>query len=197
MGQQPAGLIGTEQPLSELYDVLLLDLDGVVYIGADAVPGAADALKRARDAGLGARFVTNNASRPAPVVAEHLRELGVQCDDDEVVTSAQAAAGLLAQRFDPGAPILVVGGAGLYWALEQDGLAGVGSMDDEPVAVVQGFGPDVGWRSTMRRQATTSPAGSSPSPRSAPAVSRTSNRWSPPCERATNRSRSIGCTRST
>ena len=37
-------------------------------------------------------------------------------------------------------------------------------------------GPDVGWRSTIRRQATTSPAGSSPSPRSAPAVSRTSRR---------------------
>ena len=140
------GLIGTDRPLSQLYDVLLVDLDGVVYIGPDAVPGAAEALRRARDAGMGARFVTNNASRPAPVVAQHLRDLGVDCGDEEVVTSAQAAAGLLADRFDPGAKILVVGGAGLYWALEQDGLAGVGSMDDEPVAIVQGFGPEVGWR---------------------------------------------------
>lgn len=142
----PAGLIGTDQPLSELYDVLLLDLDGVVYIGADAVPGAAEALTQARNAGMGARFVTNNASRPAPIVAQHLRDLGVDCTDDEVVTSAQAAAGLLAERFGTGAKILVIGGEGLYWALEQEGLTGVGSVDDAPVAVVQGFGPDVGWR---------------------------------------------------
>src|SRR5436190_541114 len=67
MEQHAAGLIGTEQPLSELYDVLLLDLDGVVYIGPDAVPGAAEALVCARKAGLGARVVINNAFRPAPV----------------------------------------------------------------------------------------------------------------------------------
>ncbi len=141
-----AGLIGTDQPLCELYDVLLLDLDGVIYIGPDAVPGAAHAMAQARAAGMGARFVTNNASRPAPVVAQHLRDLGVECADDEAVTSAQAASGLLAQRFGPGARILVIGGEGLYWALAQDGLVGVGSMDEAPVAVVQGFGPDVGWR---------------------------------------------------
>ena len=144
--RQPARLIGTDQPLSELYDVLLLDLDGVVYIGPDAVPGAAEALKTARAAGMGARFVTNNASRPAPVVAAHLRELGVDCTDQEVVTSAQTAAGLLAGRFGKSARILVVGGEGLYWALDQENLIGVGTVEDDPVAVVQGFGPDVGWR---------------------------------------------------
>jgi HAD superfamily hydrolase (TIGR01450 family) len=141
-----AGLIGCSQPLTQVYDVLLLDLDGVVYIGADPVPGAAQALHAARSAGVAARFVTNNASRPAPVVAQHLRDLGVEAGDDEVVTSAQAAAGLLAARVHPGARILVVGGEGLYWALAQEGLTPVASMDDDPVAVVQGFSPDLGWR---------------------------------------------------
>jgi glycerol-1-phosphatase len=141
-----AGLIGCSRPLTQAYDVLLLDLDGVVYIGADPVPGAAEALAAARAAGVAARFVTNNASRPAPVVAQHLRDLGVEAADDEVVTSAQAAAGLLAARFGPGARILVVGGEGLHWALGQEGLTPVASMADDPVAVVQGFSPDLGWR---------------------------------------------------
>jgi glycerol 3-phosphatase-2 len=140
------GLLGTERPLTELFDVLLLDLDGVVYIGPDAVPGAAQALARARADGVRASFVTNNASRPAPTVAAHLRELGIDAADDEVVTSAQAAAGLLAARLPAGAPVLVVGGEGLDWALRQEGLTPVRSMDDVPQAVVQGFSPDVGWR---------------------------------------------------
>ncbi len=57
-------------------------------------------------------------------------------------------------------------------------------------------GPHVGWRSTMRRQATTNPAVSSPSPRSAPAVPRTNDSASAPRALATYRSRSMGCTHS-
>lgn len=141
-----ARLTGSTGPLVEAFDLALLDLDGVVYIGPDAVPYAADALDRARNAGMVLRFVTNNASRPARTVADHLSEIGVPATEDEVVTSAMAAAGLLAHRFPPGSRILVVGGEGLFWALEREGLHPVLSMDDEPVAVVQGFSPDLGWR---------------------------------------------------
>lgn len=141
-----ASLGRSDRPLVEVYDLALLDLDGVVYIGPTAVEHAADALARAREAGMVLRFVTNNASRPAGTVAAHLSEIGVPTADDEVVTSAMAAAAMLAQRFPAGSPILVVGGEGLYWALEREGLRPVASMDDEPVAVVQGFSPDLGWR---------------------------------------------------
>jgi HAD superfamily hydrolase (TIGR01450 family) len=141
-----AGLIGSAEPLTQVYDLVLLDLDGVVYIGPAAVPGAAAALDRVRTAGVRTAFVTNNASRPPGTVAAHLRELGVQADDDDVVNSAQAASALLARRLPVGSPVLVVGGEGLYQALEAVGLKPVASMEDSPVAVVQGFSPDIGWK---------------------------------------------------
>lgn len=139
-------LIGSARPLAEVYDLVLLDLDGVVYIGQEAVPGAAQALDRVRAAGVRTAFVTNNASRPPHAVGEHLRELGVHADDDDVVNSAQAAAALLAERLPAGSAVLVVGGEGLYRALEAVGLKPVASMDESPTAVVQGFSPDIGWR---------------------------------------------------
>lgn len=139
------GLLGCDRPLAEAYDLALLDLDGVVYIGPDAVPGAAEALAAARAGGLRLVYVTNNASRPAATVAEHLTALGVPVAEDDVMTSAQAAAAVLAQRFPPGSAVLVVGGEGLRSALRAEGLTPVGSVDDGPVAVVQGFSPDLGW----------------------------------------------------
>jgi HAD superfamily hydrolase (TIGR01450 family) len=139
------GLIGSDRPLVKVHDLVLLDLDGVVYIGAAAVAGAAEALDRVRAAGVRTAFVTNNASRTPATVAGHLRELGVHADDDDVVNSAQAASALLARRLEPGSAVLVVGGEGLYRALEAVGLKPVASMDDQPLAVVQGFAPTVAW----------------------------------------------------
>ena len=82
----------SDDPLVLAYDLAMLDLDGVVYIGGEAVPGAADLLAEARAAGQSLAFVTNNASRPPEDVAAHLHELGVEADPTDVVTSAQAAA---------------------------------------------------------------------------------------------------------
>jgi glycerol-1-phosphatase len=139
-------LLGSDRPLAEAYDLALLDLDGVVYAGPSAVPGAPEALEEARRRGMRLAYVTNNASRPPSTVADHLCELGIPADVREVVTSAQAAASLLATRHPGGSPVLVVGGVGLRQALTDVGLVPVDSADDDPVAVVQGFGPDVGWR---------------------------------------------------
>lgn len=132
--------------LSVSYDVCLLDLDGVVYIGPDAAPHARDALQAAREAGMRLAFVTNNASRPPEAVAGHLRDLGITTDATEVVTSAQAAARMLADRLPAGARVLIVGGEGLEVALRERGLVPVRSRADDPVAVVQGFDPGVDWR---------------------------------------------------
>src|SRR4051794_9666595 len=133
-------------PPADVHDVALVDLDGVVYVGPDAVPGAADAVAAAAARGLRCVYVTNNASRPPEKVGAHLRELGIPADDADVVTSAQLSAGILAGRLPAGAPVLVVGGEGLLEALTAEGLRPVRSMADAPQAVVQGFGPDLGWR---------------------------------------------------
>lgn len=133
------------------YDVAMLDLDGVVYVGPAAVPGAAAHLEKAGVAGLQLAFVTNNASRPPATVAAHLRELGIDAAEEDVVSSAQAAATLLADRLEPGAVVFVIGGDGLYVALEERGLRPVQRTDgpDDPVAVVSGYNPDLRWRTVM------------------------------------------------
>jgi HAD superfamily hydrolase (TIGR01450 family) len=143
---EPAAPAGSERPLSDVHDLVLLDLDGVIYLGPDPVPHAAEAVGRVREAGVRTTFVTNNASRPPEVVAGHLTQLGIRTGRDEVVTSAQAAAALLAGRFAPGSKVLVVGGEGLYAALRERDLVPVAALAEEPVAVVQGFSPDLGWR---------------------------------------------------
>ena len=138
--------------LSEHYDVALLDLDGVVYIGEHAVAGAADGLAAARAGGMALTFVTNNASRPPEVVAEHLTELGVPAQPHEVVTSAQAGAALLADRLRAGSAVLAVGGPGVAQALSAVGLVPIRAQGDpsagsgvEIAGVLQGFGRDVAW----------------------------------------------------
>jgi len=88
-------------------------------------------------------FVTNNASRDPAAVAAHLVALGVPAVADEVVTSSQAAATVLAERLGVGASVLVTGSAALRSAVEGIGLRVVTSSDDRPDAVVQGYSPDL------------------------------------------------------
>lgn len=132
--------------LTEVHDLALLDLDGVVYRGPEAIPHAATSLAAARDAGMAIAFITNNASREPGTVADHLVELGISAEAGEVLTAAQAAAVLLAQEVPAGSRVLVVGGDGLLTAVREAGFTVVTSADDEPVAVVQGFAPQVSWR---------------------------------------------------
>jgi HAD superfamily hydrolase (TIGR01450 family) len=139
------GLLGSRRALAERYDVALLDLDGVVYVGQAAVPGVPAALAEARQRGMRLAFVTNNAARPPEVVAAHLTELGIPAAAAEVITSAQAAAHYLAERLAPGARVLVVGTVGLTEALAERGLVPVDRDDDAVAAVVQGFSPDLDW----------------------------------------------------
>lgn len=142
----PSTLASSVEPLARRYDVALLDLDGVVYIGTAAVPHAQPALADARALGMRLAFVTNNAARPPSAVAEQLTGLGVAADPAEVVTSAQAAARYLAVRLPAGAPVLVVGTTGLHEALIERGLTPVTSADDQPHAIVQGYSPQLTWR---------------------------------------------------
>jgi glycerol-1-phosphatase len=131
------------------YDLALLDLDGVVYVGPDAVEGAPRRLAAAADAGMHLAYVTNNASRPPREVARHLTELGVPAEEGDVVTSAQAAARMLAEWLEPGSSVFVIGGAGLFEALEEQTLRPVQSADEGPAAVASGYNPDLRWSTVM------------------------------------------------
>ncbi len=143
----------SDQSLWDAYDVAMLDLDGVVYIGRDAVPGAPGHLARAREAGMHLAYVTNNASRPPSRVAAHLRDLGIEVEDDDVVTSAQAAARVLSEQLDDGAAVFLVGGEGLEVALREQGLEPVqdSTLPDgsRPAAVVSGFHGDLRWSTVI------------------------------------------------
>ena len=133
------------EPLAKLYYTALLDLDGVVYRGADAVPHAVGSLKQAALTGMHLAYVTNNASRTPAAVAHHLREIGLPAHEGDIITAAQAVARMIAERMHPGAKVLPVGGEGLRVALSAYNLELVESAEDRPDAVVQGFRPDTTW----------------------------------------------------
>ena len=141
-----AGLLrGSPDPLSQVYDVALLDLDGVVYLGDAAVPGAPQALAKAADAGMRLAYVTNNSSRTPSAIAAQIASFGVPATSADVVTSAQAAATLLAGRLEPGSAVLVVGGNGLRAAVRERGFRPVTTALERPAAVVQGYAPGIGY----------------------------------------------------
>jgi len=128
--------------LAQQHDCLLLDLDGTLFRGHAPTVGATETLN-----GIDGRqlFVTNNASRSADEVAEHLRALGFAAVVEDVVTSAQSAARLLAQQLPAGSAVLVLGTDALAAEVEAVGLTPVRSFDSGPVAVVQGLSMTLGW----------------------------------------------------
>ena len=142
----------SDQALCSSYDLAMLDLDGVVYVGGAAVPEVPGRLTTVRERGMRLAFITNNASRTPSQVVEHLRELGIEAQPDDVVTSAQAAARVLLDRYGVGARVVLLGAVGLEEALREQGLAPVSVADAGAgaEAVVTGYGPDVLWRDIMR-----------------------------------------------
>jgi HAD superfamily hydrolase (TIGR01450 family) len=133
------------EPLHSAYDVALLDLDGVVYIGGTAIPGAPEALLKAAQDGMRLAYVTNNAFRTPAAVADLLTGMGVPAVPQDVVTSAQAAARLLADKLPVGAKVLVIGGTGLRLAIRERGLVPVSTAADKPQAVVEGYAPGIAY----------------------------------------------------
>jgi glycerol-1-phosphatase len=127
------------------YRGIVLDLDGVVYLGEDVVPAAPAALEGVRGLGVRLAFVTNNSFRPPERVAAKLGRLGVKAAVEEVVTSAHATVRLLGGEGGlTGTKVLVVGGPGLRQALAAAGarlLDGAAWREAEVVAV--GFDPDL------------------------------------------------------
>src|SRR3954447_13426706 len=107
--------------LAEQFDGFLVDLDGVVWIGREGVPGAADALRTLIDGGKEVVFVTNNPARPPSTYVERLREMGVPVLDGRVVTAGVVTAELAAAAVGPGSAF-VIGAPGFKEAVAEAGL---------------------------------------------------------------------------
>jgi glycerol 3-phosphatase-2 len=123
--------------LAEDYDCFLFDLDGVLFRGDEAVPGAAETLERLRGRGVHLVFLTNNSSRTPEQVAGKLEGFGIRADAPEIVTSAQATAELLASR--GGGTVFAIGGDGVVQALAGEGLRLVDGDAPEADLVVVGI----------------------------------------------------------
>jgi HAD superfamily hydrolase (TIGR01458 family) len=77
---------------------ILLDVDGVFHVSGEPIAGGAQAVSRLRSDGHRLRFVTNNTTRARSTLAEELRGMGVELDDEELETTPRAAARTLAGR---------------------------------------------------------------------------------------------------
>ena len=130
--------------LIDNFDSLLLDLDGVVYRGRNSIAGAVESIQKAKELGKKVGYITNNASRTPEQIAQQLIDFGISVLPGEIIGSAEAAAKLLASKLSSG-KVLVVGGEGLRTEVAKQGFEVVDSASDHPVAVLQGFSPEVGW----------------------------------------------------
>lgn len=128
--------------LLDHYDALLLDLDGTVWAGGDPIPGAVDVIN---SCGLPSIYITNNASKAPQEVAMKLNGIGLPVSSEHVLTSAQAAISLAADKIPAGSKVLVVGADSFRQLAQEAGYTIVHSADDDPAAVFQGFAPTVDW----------------------------------------------------
>jgi HAD superfamily hydrolase (TIGR01450 family) len=107
---------------ADRFDGFLIDLDGVVWVGRELVPGAVEALRELHSAGKEIVFVTNNPGRPSSTYVERLREAGVPVEDGRVVTAGVATAGLAAERLGAGASTFVIGAPAFHDSVAEAGL---------------------------------------------------------------------------
>lgn len=114
---------------------LLIDLDGTLYHGSNRIEGADRLIAALREANMAYRYVTNNSTSTPAEVADRLTAMGIPAFPEEVCTSAQAAAGYVAER-SPGASVFVIGEQGLMEAIIDAGLR---LTEENPDYVVQGL----------------------------------------------------------
>lgn len=108
--------------LADEFDGLLVDLDGVVWVGREMVPGSAEALRELLAAGKEIVFVTNNPGKPAAEYARRLTEAGVEVGPELIVTAGEATAGLAAERAGTGSTAFAIGALAFHETIAAAGL---------------------------------------------------------------------------
>ena len=108
--------------LADEFDGLLVDLDGVVWVGREMVPGSAEALQSLIDAGTEVVFVTNNSVKQPSAYAARLRDAGIEVADERVLTGGVVTAQLAAERVGPGGTAFVIGAPGFKETVAAAGL---------------------------------------------------------------------------
>lgn len=132
-GSRASGSANPAPLPNALPPVWVVDLDGVVWLAGTPLPGAAEAVARAREGGFRVVFVTNNAGPPRARLLEMLASCGIDAESRDLVTSAEAAGALL----EPGSRAVLCAGEGVAEALEE---RGVEIVNEGPAdAVVVGF----------------------------------------------------------
>ena len=132
--------------LVERFDAFLFDLDGVVYIGEEPLPGVVASLARLREMGKDVRFLTNDPRPTRLAVIKRLRNMRIEASEEEVVTSGWATARYLRRQVLGSA--YVVGSLGL---IEEIVTAGMEVVDrDHPDAVVVGCDEHICYRHLAR-----------------------------------------------
>ncbi len=101
---------------------LLIDLDGVLYRGNTALPGAQEFIAFLRRKGIPFRLVTNNSSRTPEQAVQKLAGIGIEAQAGEIFSSALATGIYLREHVDGTETAQVVGEAGLRQAVEKSGL---------------------------------------------------------------------------
>ena len=138
-------LKSTNQPLSEAYKLALLDLDGVVYRGKNPVEHAAENIRKAESSGMTVEYTTNNSSRLQAVVADQLKGFGLKVEPRQVITSSVVAARMVARAVPEGSKVFVLGTQHLREEVSKQGLEVVDRAEEQPVAAIQGWYPDMSW----------------------------------------------------
>ena len=133
-------------PLSEAFSLSLLDLDGVVYRGGNAVEHAAEAIECAQNHGMFIEYTTNNSSRFQDVVAKQLESFGLSVEPWQIITSSVVASRMVARHVERGSKVLVLGAEHLREEVRKVGLEPVDSCEDNPKTVIQGWYPQMTWQ---------------------------------------------------
>ena len=125
--------------VAERFDGFIVDLDGVVWVGGRAIPGAIEALAQLRAAGKRLLFLTNDPRNSRAGYARRLRALGFPASEEDVLTSSAATADFLATREKlTGKNAFVAGSPALKEEVERAGLRLVdasGGVDTDVVVV--------------------------------------------------------------
>jgi 4-nitrophenyl phosphatase len=122
---------------------LIIDMDGVVWRGDAPIGDLTAIFNRIRERGLNFVFATNNSTKTSEQYVARLKEFGVEAELWQVVTSSQAVAHAVAQKFPSGTKVFMIGEDGIQLALEEKGFE-ILSVEDAPQAEVVVMGIDRG-----------------------------------------------------